>query len=67
MENINTTNTGITTYYESMYSHVPVYRSTKDNAKLAPKYIHQLAGDERYMSVASTIYNQTVSMQQNAG
>jgi len=41
MENITTGNTGITTYYESMYSHVPVYCSTKDNAILAPKYIHQ--------------------------
>jgi len=39
VENINTGNAGITTYYESMYSHVPVYFSTKDNATLAPKYI----------------------------
>jgi len=41
MENITTGNTGIITYYESMYSHVPVYCSTKDNATLAPKYTHQ--------------------------
>jgi len=41
VENLNTGNIGITTYYESMYSHAPVYCSTKDNATLAPKYIHQ--------------------------
>jgi len=41
---MNTGNTDITTYYEPMYSHVPVYCSTKDNATLASKYIQGVTG-----------------------